>query len=656
MRSLRANLSDLQAYPQLTEMVGGPGPLSPSAPGSGGLAELVGGTLRDVLAWRPRDGDPRGFVAALNQAITVRDVDGHTEWQWTPRSYAIQADMGAVTGAQASLYARARAALDQSIPLLEGLYPLRADADMQDVEAVRSLVKAALNELVGELGQVGGPRLQRVQSHFITLLGPDLREEDPEQVQGLLGQLRYQFGMERRRVNTIAEEQNLTNYLIMVDHVIGLERSWYKQHHFFNRQGQDVYLGTQLVLLARALGVVAEATQEVRDALDSVYIRAAERQIVKLNLQLKNMPGFLITIGELLDWIETVATDEGPRSINEGGKDGVITSLKPVLRQLHELTQQMLAISSSKSRRVETQNHNIPDGFFTPRVQVALSGLEAGLNEARDLSDEILRSPRPRIDEVEPGQLLADKSERLYIEGENFQPGARVSFRSLDPQNKAQIKVGRVHLISSTALRVPVNIPSNAGGKWLLEVINPDDGIGEWEFDIGPATGEAQPAAQLSPAPTPTTPPVTAPPAAPAAAPATPPAPASSLAATPASLVSRAELAQDGTPLRSFSTVTNSIVLDAPGPFNSIVIHFRQDIDPASVSANNFRVYGSGAQQVGTNSLSAQPRRLSIKLDVPTRAGYVRRVVLDGAAAQPIRMADGSPLAGGTLEFTIKTP
>jgi hypothetical protein len=105
--------------------------------------------------------------------------------------------MGAVTGAQASLYARAKAALDQSLPLLEGLYPLRADSDSQDVEAIRAIVRSGLTELVYELGQVGGPREQRVNALFGSLLGNRPSERNPEEVGGLLGKLRQEFGLQR---------------------------------------------------------------------------------------------------------------------------------------------------------------------------------------------------------------------------------------------------------------------------------------------------------------------------------------------------------------------------------------------------------------------------------------------------------------------------
>ena len=69
------------------------------------LNQMVEGALREVLAYRPRTTDPRGFVAALNNAFTTVEVEGHTETRWSPRSYSvqIQSDMGAITGGPISL-------------------------------------------------------------------------------------------------------------------------------------------------------------------------------------------------------------------------------------------------------------------------------------------------------------------------------------------------------------------------------------------------------------------------------------------------------------------------------------------------------------------------------------------------------------------------
>ena len=78
-----------------------------------------------------------------------------------------------VTGAQASIYARAKVALDQSLPLLDGLTSLRTDILPEDQQATRSIVRTELTQLVNELGIAGGPRVQRVDELFGYLLGTD---------------------------------------------------------------------------------------------------------------------------------------------------------------------------------------------------------------------------------------------------------------------------------------------------------------------------------------------------------------------------------------------------------------------------------------------------------------------------------------------------
>lgn len=57
-------------------------------------------------------------------------------------------------------------------------------------------------------------------------------------------------------MNMIDEEQNLTNFFILVEHVISLQRSFATQRHFFDRHGSDVFLGRQLVLLSRRYAAI----------------------------------------------------------------------------------------------------------------------------------------------------------------------------------------------------------------------------------------------------------------------------------------------------------------------------------------------------------------------------------------------------------------
>jgi len=71
---------------------------------------------------------------------------------------------------QASLYAAAKEALDKSLPLLDGLPPSNPDANLEQVAAIKTAVKNHLNDLVNEIGFVGGPKTARVNQYFGLLL------------------------------------------------------------------------------------------------------------------------------------------------------------------------------------------------------------------------------------------------------------------------------------------------------------------------------------------------------------------------------------------------------------------------------------------------------------------------------------------------------
>jgi hypothetical protein len=332
-------IDDAITYPILTEEVDYP----VSAPDSSGvgaasISRQAESAIREVLGWRPKSNDPKGFVAALTQAFEIKDVEGHVEWKWTPRTYAIRADLGAITGAQASIYQRAKAALDQSLPLLDGLYPLDPAFDPQLTDAIRLIVRNSLVGLVTELGMEGGPRLAVADDAFEVLLGTGrLDLDDPEQVKGGLDTLRNRFGLYRARVNTIEEEQNFTNFLILVDYVNSLKRSWDFEKIYFDRRntGVDKFLGTQSVLLARDLAVIAESVQEVTFAMNSVFLGPAERQTYELDCDPK------MTIAELLDWAQRFTSDEGPRLIQDAGKDGV-QAVAATLEKIRQLVRNCL--------------------------------------------------------------------------------------------------------------------------------------------------------------------------------------------------------------------------------------------------------------------------------------------------------------------------
>jgi len=169
------SLRDLSAFPLLTEEIS-----LPSAPsGIGGAATADVGTrasaaIREVLGWRPKPGDARGFNAALEQCFQLRNQEGRVVSTYTPRGYAMMADLGAVTGAQASLLNRARAAVDMVRPLIQSLTPLATTTVPAEYEPIRSMVIGELDAMVSELAQEGGPRIQKVDDLFSQLLGSDI--------------------------------------------------------------------------------------------------------------------------------------------------------------------------------------------------------------------------------------------------------------------------------------------------------------------------------------------------------------------------------------------------------------------------------------------------------------------------------------------------
>jgi hypothetical protein len=401
------SIVDMSAYPVLTEEIGyPPSPLAPTSTSTSGTSGFPVGApigavaltaISSVLGWKPRVDDPKGFLGALTQSFALSEIEGHVETKWTPRTYAVQTDLaGGITGAQASVYARAQAAVDAANPLVDGLYALRDDADPQDVEALKKLVRGQMGELVSELGIPGGPRIARVEQLFMLLLGTPETLTDPDAVSGQIGTMRSELGLWSTAaaaqngivlVNTVEEEQNVTNYRILVDYLTSLRQSWINNRQFFSRTTGTPFFGTQLVLLSRQLSVIAESVNEVRFALDSVFIGPAERQTVQLqfpgSVTLPPNPQRIgaaannvvnskpLLIEELLDWVEHFATAEGPRLIQDGGKYAVGNTVLPVAVQLRNL-----AFGAMQPQAAAT----LPRGYRTLRVQRALQELASQLD------------------------------------------------------------------------------------------------------------------------------------------------------------------------------------------------------------------------------------------------------------------------------------
>ena len=329
--------------------------------GSGNLKQVVDSAFNEVLGRNLRNDDPKAFLASLERAFTAEEVKGKTQYKWTPRSYAVQTELGGkISGAQASLYHRAKIAIDDALPLLDGLKPLRSDYDQEEVEAARAIVRTEMLELVSELGLEGGPRIQRV-NHIFDLIDTQFRR------------FRNVFGLDRADVITVEEEQNFTNFLIIEDYIKGLRDAWGVFTKDFTGTSSG-YLGTQLVLLTRTLSVVAESVAEAYRAMENVGLGPSERRTIPITFSEHDNSS--IYLEDLMSWIEHFASQEAPDLIRDGGKRGV-NAIQPVAVRLSELTKSAIKADVTHV------------GFKTERVRRALRELASQLDEVSRLAKKL---------------------------------------------------------------------------------------------------------------------------------------------------------------------------------------------------------------------------------------------------------------------------
>jgi hypothetical protein len=397
---------DLFTYPQLTEEYR-PSPMGPQGgagggvSGGGSLGQVALQAVSDVLGWRPSaDPKPKEFLGALTQSFNLTEVRGQVKSTWVQRSYAVQTDLGGrISGAQASLYTRAKDALDQSLSLLDGLYPLDPDADPEYVKALREMARSQMVEIVKEFGTVGLPSILRIDTYFHILLGehPSTHQPvqfDPDKIAGTLGELRDTYGIYFRGNtfnNSVADEEDITNFRVISDYMTSLRQSWIANRDFFIvSPGRIAFFGTQLVLIGRQFGSVADTVNEVRFALDSVFIGRNERQSLLLKFRDHLLPAMFLE--DMLVEIESFVTDEGPRLLRDGGKISVKNNILPVVRSYLHLVRQA---------HDPENKYKVPDGFRTARVRRTLDDLQDQLSELMQLIEQVEGELPPVTDKLQ---------------------------------------------------------------------------------------------------------------------------------------------------------------------------------------------------------------------------------------------------------------
>jgi Bacterial Ig-like domain len=431
------DVEDAISYPILTEEISNrpfsvstfPSSGSGGGAGSSSIGQLASRTVTDVLGWKLNPADPKGFIGALTQAFTLNNVEGHVESKWNPQMAAIQTDLGgSITGAQASLYTRAKDAMDQANSLLDTLYPLDPEADPEYVKALRELVRSQMTQIVRELAVIGLPSVLRIDTYFAILLGQSPAHLttgqitfNPDQVEGTLGKLRDTYGIQfagNPFNNSVADEVVITNFRVISDYLTSLMQSWISNRDFFFvRPGTPAFFGTQLVLISRQFNVIAETVNEMRFTLDSVFIGPAERQALLLVFADTALPPRFLE-GMLIE-IEAFVGQEAPQLLKDGGKITVTNNILPVTRALLNMVEEA---------HNPTNIDELPDGFKTARVRNSLDDLRDQLERLVELVEQVEQEVPLSEDKLLISGLMINNRQTsgaatLELFGDGIQPG-----------------------------------------------------------------------------------------------------------------------------------------------------------------------------------------------------------------------------------------
>lgn len=444
---------------------GGPTAAAPTA-----LQQRVNTALQGVLGRAFKEGDHRSFRLALEASFEAKDVGGRRTYEWKPRAYPLTggSDLGGgVTGAQYSLVSLANVLYGQTLDLIDNLYSLIPDVDEEQLEAARAVFRSTWSEFITELGREGGPRAPKADSHadsiyrtgtgalaptvrghlvrFGRLLGMIPSQTTNAEANRLLASdislgLRLVSGgvvterpeITRFNVLTTDEEENLTNFIALIDIYLTVSQSWRSYRDTFLEASAERDLGTGLLSLERLFSVLEESVNEVYVAMDSVNVDQAERLVLRLNVREgpeSTAPVRKIVVEDFLSWVLSFASAEAPQLVRDGGKWGVDAVLQTA-RKLSDVAEQF-------GRSLDNPGAaDLPPAFGHSRVRNPVDEMSHYLSLIVVTAEEILGIKQPQQAPVPLPvpvkiQLLAPNG------GEIFQPGQQVNiqWRSIGAQS-----------------------------------------------------------------------------------------------------------------------------------------------------------------------------------------------------------------------------
>jgi hypothetical protein len=352
---------------------------------------------------------------------------------YRPRAFRARTQAGTLTDIQASMYKRFQADQEEINNLLDLITPLIPDADKENCDAIRELVRDDVKELVEEAGWLGGPRKIKMDQAI-------------QKCKERMVELRDLFGLDESRINTSAEAENWSRIITIDEILTSMKASYISINKYLDRSGSESF-GNQVVWLSRCLATLKETSVRLQFLLRARYVGVEE-------LATKVIPDKRITIAELLDWTAEVC-DKGSIIGTKAGKTGM-RSLATDLDNLSKVYK--LLLLKAKTPPIEIKE------VYDKQVQKTIKATIDAIKEAIKYAKPDL----PRFTSISPHIGQANKKMKVYVYGDNLD---KFDLAKLELQLKSETK----NIVKSG---VPT-LTKNKKAIYFVINIGNDDGLHE---------------------------------------------------------------------------------------------------------------------------------------------------------------------------------
>jgi hypothetical protein len=307
---------------------------------------------------------------------------------------------GTISARQANLLRQSSIIAGDTIRVLDGLSPFVPEAEADQVEALRALIRSELNALIDEFGRVDEPRKERVLAYFSAL----------KLHVAAFG--RRAFLDDSTLATTVDDESQTAGFELLHTYTDSLRTAW---NAFFNidRKSPTSFSLSERVERANILlPIVAQVNGDFEAAMDSVGFTESERR--SLSARFDTLAGFElpipprstfwssftlggkpqddvdaalpdITVYDLNEWIDRFANLEGPSNLAESGlygldfvtdqADRIFWVIAPVVAHLERNESSSASASPSLEQVLSNE-----------RVHFAINNLLGQLDSLADLS------------------------------------------------------------------------------------------------------------------------------------------------------------------------------------------------------------------------------------------------------------------------------